>query len=103
MLTRPWVLSSRFAPAPLDLGIRKPHPEMYRRVVGQLGVPARSCLYVGDGNSNELLGAREQGMTTVWVDNGDQQAFKERSGTPRRPFGARALAELLPLVDRLSG
>jgi putative hydrolase of the HAD superfamily len=84
------------------LGTRKPDPRMYLHVLEQLGLPPEACLYVGDGNSHELLGARQLGMTTVWVDNGSLQQFKER-WSPDGDHSVQQLAELLPIVDRLLG
>ena len=45
-----------------EQGICKPAPEMYQRMIEQLGVKAEECLYVGDGGSRELYGARDAGM-----------------------------------------
>ena len=82
------------------LGFRKPDPCMYEHVIRALDIPAQDCLYVGDGNSHELSGARKLGMTTVWVDNGDGQHFKER-WSPDGDHTVRELTELVELVDRL--
>ena len=46
----------------IETGKRKPDPAMYAEVCGRLGVVAADCLYVGDGGSNELTGARAAGM-----------------------------------------
>ena len=43
-------------------GLRKPAPALYLRACERL-----DCLYVGDGNSRGLRGARDVGMTTVLV------------------------------------
>ena len=48
-----------------EQGICKPAPEMYNRMIEQLGVEPAECLYVGDGGSRELYGAREAGMHPV--------------------------------------
>jgi len=61
-----------------SLGMRKPDPAMYQHVLEGLGLSGAECLYVGDGNSEELPGAKRHGMTTVWVDNGDRQYFQDR-------------------------
>jgi putative hydrolase of the HAD superfamily len=82
------------------LGTRKPDPRMYLHVLEQLNLAPEVCLYVGDGNSHELLGAKELGMTTVWVDNGSRQQFKER-WSPDGDHSVQQLSELLPIVDRL--
>lgn len=56
----------------------KPDPVMYAYVTERLQVRADECIYVGDGNSEELLGARRLGMTTIWVDNGARQFWTDR-------------------------
>lgn len=82
------------------LGTRKPDPVMYQHVINELEVNARDCLYVGDGNSHELPGAKKLGMTTVWVDNGDKQYWQERF-EPAGDHTIEDLADLIPLLDRL--
>ncbi|MCK4305121.1 MAG: HAD family hydrolase [Candidatus Eisenbacteria sp.] len=46
-------------------GVMKPDPEIYLRCASRLGVTPESCLYVGDGGSDEHRGARDAGMRTV--------------------------------------
>jgi putative hydrolase of the HAD superfamily len=46
-------------------GRRKPHPSLYRQVCAGLDVDLPHALYIGDGGSNELTGARAVGMTAV--------------------------------------
>ncbi len=60
------------------LGFTKPDARMYAHVTSQLEVDPARCVYVGDGNSHELRGARELGMRTVWVDNGKHQHVRSR-------------------------
>jgi putative hydrolase of the HAD superfamily len=48
-------------------GVRKPDPVFYQRACARLGVAAGDCLYVGDGASRELTGARSQGMDAVLI------------------------------------
>jgi putative hydrolase of the HAD superfamily len=47
------------------LGVRKPDPAIYLHAVAQLGVAPEECLFVGDGGSRELTGARALGMRAV--------------------------------------
>jgi len=51
-----------------DLGVRKPDERMYTAIALALGVERADCVYVGDGSSNELSGARAAGMTAVMLD-----------------------------------
>jgi putative hydrolase of the HAD superfamily len=80
-----------------DLGVTKPHPAIYEHVLAGLGVAGEACVYVGDGNSEELPGAKRHGMTTVWVDNGEAQEWKDRF-VPEADLTIRDLRELPALV-----
>jgi putative hydrolase of the HAD superfamily len=82
------------------LGVTKPHPAMYEHVLEGLGVPGDRCVYVGDGNSEELPGAKRHGMTTVRIDNGEAQEWQYRY-VPEGDHTIRDLRELPPLVAGL--
>ena len=63
-----------------EQGLLKPDPEIYQRMLKALDVKAEECLYVGDGGSHELTGARSVGMQAVqctW--------FRERAYEPHIP------------------
>jgi putative hydrolase of the HAD superfamily len=48
-------------------GCLKPAPEIYGFALERLGVDGSDCLFVGDGASGELDGARRVGMTPVLI------------------------------------
>lgn len=48
-----------------EVGLAKPHPEIYRVAVQRLGASPEDCVYVGDGADDELAGAAAAGMTVV--------------------------------------
>jgi putative hydrolase of the HAD superfamily len=48
-------------------GMRKPHPEMYLRALTAIGADAWDAVFVGDGGSDELRGARAVGLHAVLV------------------------------------
>ena len=48
-----------------EVGIKKPEPRIYHIAADRLEVKPPDCLYVGDGGSGELTGAREIGMSPV--------------------------------------
>jgi putative hydrolase of the HAD superfamily len=50
----------------------KPEPENYLECCAGLGVEPQQCLYVGDGGSNELYGARAVGMRAVHLAVADE-------------------------------
>ena len=49
----------------IEVGACKPDPRMYLTACERLAVEPAECLYIGDGGSQELSGARAVGMTAV--------------------------------------
>ena len=45
----------------------KPEAEIFHKCIDALGRKPQECMFAGDGGSNELVAAREIGMTTVFV------------------------------------
>ena len=80
-----------------DIGCAKPEPESYRLALDALELPAERCWFLGDGGSNELLGAREAGLRTILVSEVLEELWPERLSVRRRQadFQVRRLAELL--------
>ena len=50
-----------------SVGMKKPDPQIYLLACEQLGVEPNECLYIGDGDSNELSGASQLGMYAVMI------------------------------------
>jgi putative hydrolase of the HAD superfamily len=48
-----------------EVGTRKPHPAIFQRALGALGVEPENALFVGDRLYEDIRGAGELGMTTV--------------------------------------
>jgi len=48
-------------------GMKKPAPQIYQLATNQLGVKPQECLYIGDGSSRELSGAKQVGMNPVLI------------------------------------
>lgn len=55
-----------------EVNTRKPDPAIYRAATERLGVNPGECLFVGDGGSGELSGARQLGMTAVLIRDPDE-------------------------------
>jgi putative hydrolase of the HAD superfamily len=69
-------------------GVEKPDPEIFRRALARIGVPAERTVYVGDIFAIDVLGARAAGLAAILIDETGAYADIE---CPR----IAALAELL--------
>lgn len=61
-----------------DVGLVKPEPAIYRKCLDGLNLAPGECMYVGDGGSNEMVGAREVGLTSVLVTGVIAELWPER-------------------------
>ncbi len=75
-----------------DEGVHKPNPELFRRVAMRLGLAPQQCVYVGDHPVNDMQGAREAGMRTVFLNAGD---FAPPDNIPV----ANTPTDVLPLIE----
>jgi putative hydrolase of the HAD superfamily len=85
-----------------DVGSRKPESAIYQHALERLQLPARQCLFVGDGGSDEHLGARDSGLVPVLITRFIDDAEKLERQRQRVDFEIGGLEELLPLVDALN-
>ena len=79
------------------VGYVKPEKEIYERALRELGVEARHVLYVGDGGSDELRGAKDVGMSTVLTTHVIKQFWPERIVKARQhaDFEIKELIEII--------
>ena len=59
-------------------GCVKPEPAIYAKCLDALGLQGDECIFVGDGSSNELVGAKAAGMRTVLVSGVIADLWPER-------------------------
>jgi putative hydrolase of the HAD superfamily len=86
----------------IDVGHCKPHPAMYLEACRRQRIEPAECLYVGDGGSRELSGARNVGMPAARLaatDLTDHLAFHPEIGW--RGPAVDSLTDVLALVDRV--
>ena len=79
------------------VGIRKPDPRIYHIATGQLGVRPQSCLYIGDGSSQELTGASNVGMHPFLLRMGDSDAYQ----IDREDWNGPAISSLREILTLL--
>jgi putative hydrolase of the HAD superfamily len=79
------------------VGHVKPEHQIYEVCLTELDVSASDCVYVGDGGSDELKGARSLGMTTVMITGEVEHIWpgKLESRKKDADFVIKKLVELL--------
>ncbi len=66
-----------------QVGYIKPEKEIYEACLKELHARPEECVYVGDGGSDELRGAKEVGMTTVMTVHVIKHFWPERIAANR--------------------
>jgi len=94
---------SRHIDAPVfscSVHLVKPNPRIYLHALRALALQPSQCVYVGDGNSQELTGARNVGMYAVLVVGPNTDSYEPEREEVRGWAGPRIsdLTALLPLV-----
>ena len=51
-----------------DVGVAKPDPGIFRHACARLGIDPGNVLHVGDDPLADVVGARDAGMRTVWLN-----------------------------------
>jgi putative hydrolase of the HAD superfamily len=84
-----------------DIGASKPHPDMFHAALEQASVDARQIVHVGDNPEHDILGAREVGMHTVWMNSqgeewpGGQRADREIDNLRQLPAAIASIADAI--------
>ena len=84
-----------------DVTMLKPDPEIFLLSLSHLGVKPSEALFVGDGGSRELKGAKAVGMGTVCTEYLVRHPAKERKVILKSAeYPSRQFRELLDIVRR---
>ncbi len=77
-----------------DIGVAKPHPGIFEAACQAVGASPSACVHVGDRLDTDARGARDAGLTGVWLNRRGEDAGV--SGVPT----IERLSELPALVTR---
>ena len=79
------------------VGAVKPEAKIYRLCLSQLAVDAADSVFVGDGGSNELQGAQNLGLTTIFIAGVMREIWPEKIPERQRQadFKIEQLTELI--------
>ncbi len=80
-----------------DHGVEKPDPRLFHVAIERAGCAGRELLHVGDSLRDDVGGARQAGVRSVWLNR-----RSTTSDTGIRPdFEISSLAELIDVCERL--
>ena len=81
--------------------IQKPEKEPFLRAAALLGVEASECVFVGDHPKNDILGARNAGMRTVWVSTCGAWRYEEYERADFEIGNVCELSDILPQIEKI--
>ncbi len=81
-----------------DVGYIKPHPFIYWQVLETLAVEPQQAVFVGDRPANDIAGANEAGLVSVWI-NPPHLELELNGVVP--DYEVTELAQLLPILNEL--
>lgn len=67
-----------------DAGYAKPDGRFYELCMLKLNLQPTECLFVGDGGSNELLGAKDCGITAVFISDKMERKYPDKVDERKR-------------------
>ena len=51
-----------------EVGVSKPDPEIFEAALNKAGVEAKSCIHVGDDYEDDIVGASNAGIASIWLN-----------------------------------
>lgn len=54
-----------------EMGLRKPHPQLFTSACERIGLDPAVCLHIGDSHHADVRGATDAGLDAIWVDSTD--------------------------------
>jgi FMN phosphatase YigB (HAD superfamily) len=78
-----------------EVGLRKPNPLIYQRMLEMLGLEPDEILFVGDTPREDVLGPKQAAMRVAWINKRGEPL---RDGIPEPDLMMRDLAELPALL-----
>lgn len=78
-----------------EAGVEKPDPAIFQKALAKSALEPKSCVYVGDVPEIDILGARNAGITQVWLD---RNRLARRLGDIQKIETLAELEFLFPIV-----
>jgi putative hydrolase of the HAD superfamily len=82
-----------------ELDVAKPHSEAFRVTLAKLHVEPHESVYVGDRLWEDVTGAAEVGMRTIWIPHSVIPGDQQREGTATPDATAHRLIDVFSIVE----
>jgi putative hydrolase of the HAD superfamily len=82
-----------------ELEVAKPHADAFRAILAALDVAADECVFVGDRLWDDVLGAEQVGMRTIWIPHSRIPDEQVPDGSARPDATAHRLLEVFGIVE----
>jgi len=84
-----------------DVGVEKPHPEIFEKTCKELEVSPEDCMYIGDRLDTDVLGANKMGMISVRLLRGKYKEMKPQGLQERPDFEIKRMEEILEILKNV--
>ena len=82
-----------------ELEVAKPHAEAFRAILTALDVTAEESVFVGDRLWDDVMGAQQVGMRTIWIPHSQIPAEHVPDGSARPDATAHRLLDVFTIVE----
>jgi HAD superfamily hydrolase (TIGR01549 family) len=83
----------------VELGLRKPRPEIFTAMLQRLKIPAQEAIYIGDNLQVDVIGSKNAGLDVVWLN---KKGDTLKGDIPQPDYIVSSLEELLPVFGNLT-
>lgn len=84
------------------VGVRKPDPEIFQRVLREWDLPAEAVVMVGDTLNADVAGAQQVGMHQIWLrTSSDREDNQESLGEVEPEATADHITEVPQLIENM--
>ena len=86
-----------------DVGLRKPHPDIFRQVLDDWRMSPDEVVMVGDTLNADVLGAHNVGMRGIWIDRGPVSPWSHNDVSQAYIVPDVTIRQLAELPELLNG
>jgi putative hydrolase of the HAD superfamily len=84
-----------------EVGVAKPHPEIFNHACQQVERANADCFFVGDDLNVDIVGADRAGMKAIWIDRADKKSDATESVDNQQNRAGQLFLEKAPGAKRL--